>query len=135
MAIQWFPGHMHLTKKAIQERMKAIDVVIELLDARLPGSSANPMLAELTSGKPGLKVLNKQDLADLARLDRIQPPATMALRPGGEGPSGAGQAVPPLPEGQLTVPVVLDPAARLGADIGHRIPLATRPTGSGALAY
>ncbi|MES2686917.1 MAG: ribosome biogenesis GTPase YlqF [Pseudomonadota bacterium] len=67
MAIQWFPGHMHLTKKAISERIKEIDVVIELLDARLPGSSANPMLAELTGGKPALKVLNKQDLADPAR--------------------------------------------------------------------
>lgn len=67
MAIQWFPGHMNLTKKAIQERIKNIDVVIELLDARLPGSSANPMLAELTAGKPSLKVLNKQDLADPAR--------------------------------------------------------------------
>jgi len=67
MAIQWFPGHMHLTKKAIQERIKNIDVVIELLDARLPGSSANPMLAELTAAKPTLKVLNKQDLADPAR--------------------------------------------------------------------
>ena len=66
MAIQWFPGHMHLTRKAIQERIKAIDVVIELLDARLPGSSANPMLAEMTAGKPSLKVLNKQDLADSA---------------------------------------------------------------------
>jgi ribosome biogenesis GTPase A len=64
MAIQWFPGHMHLTKKAIQERIKEIDVVIELLDARLPGSSANPMLAELTGARPALKVLNKQDLAD-----------------------------------------------------------------------
>ncbi len=64
MAIQWFPGHMYLTKKAIEERVKAIDVVIELLDARLPGSSANPMLAELTGHKPALKVLNKQDLAD-----------------------------------------------------------------------
>ncbi|HEY2255151.1 MAG TPA: ribosome biogenesis GTPase YlqF [Variovorax sp.] len=64
MAIQWFPGHMHLTRKAIAERVKEIDVVIELLDARLPGSSANPMLAELTGHKPGLKVLNKQDLAD-----------------------------------------------------------------------
>ncbi len=64
MAIQWFPGHMHLTKKAIQERIKETDVVIELLDARLPGSSANPMLAELTLGKPALKILNKQDLAD-----------------------------------------------------------------------
>ena len=48
MAIQWFPGHMHLTRKAIEERIREIDVVIELLDARLPGSSANPMLAELT---------------------------------------------------------------------------------------
>ena len=67
MAIQWVPGHMHLTKKAIAERIKEIDVVIELLDARLPGSSANPMLAELTGSKPALKVLNKQDLADPAR--------------------------------------------------------------------
>ncbi|QJC55883.1 Ribosome biogenesis GTPase A [Polaromonas vacuolata] len=67
MAIQWFPGHMHLTKKTISERIKEIDVVIELLDARLPGSSANPMLAELTGSKPALKVLNKQDLADPAR--------------------------------------------------------------------
>ena len=67
MAIQWFPGHMHLTRKAIAERIAEIDVVIELLDARLPGSSANPMLAELTGHKPGLKVLNKQDLADPGR--------------------------------------------------------------------
>jgi ribosome biogenesis GTPase A len=67
MAIQWFPGHMHLTKKAIQERIKETDVVIELLDARLPGSSANPMLAQLTLGKPALKILNKQDLADASR--------------------------------------------------------------------
>jgi ribosome biogenesis GTPase A len=69
MAIQWFPGHMHLTRKAITERIKDTDVVIELLDARLPGSSANPMLAELTQGKPALKVLNKQDLADPARTE------------------------------------------------------------------
>jgi len=64
MAIQWFPGHMHLTRKAIGERIKEIDVVIEMLDARLPGSSANPMLAELIKGKPALKILSKQDLAD-----------------------------------------------------------------------
>jgi len=64
MPIQWFPGHMHSTKKAIAERLPEIDVVIELLDARLPGSSANPLLAEMTRGKPSLKVLNKQDLAD-----------------------------------------------------------------------
>ena len=64
MPIQWFPGHMHSTRKAIALRLPDIDVVIELLDARLPGSSANPLLAELTHGKPALKVLNKQDLAD-----------------------------------------------------------------------
>jgi ribosome biogenesis GTPase A len=67
MAINWFPGHMHVTKKALIERLKDTDVVIELLDARLPGSSANPMLAQLTGTRPKLKVLNKQDLADPAR--------------------------------------------------------------------
>ncbi len=67
MAIQWFPGHMNLTRKAIAERIKEIDVVIEVLDARLPGSSANPLLADLTGHKPTLKILNKQDVADPAR--------------------------------------------------------------------
>jgi len=67
MTIQWFPGHMASTKRAIAERMKAgIDVVIEMLDARLPGSSANPLLSDLTRSKPALKILNKQDLADPA---------------------------------------------------------------------
>lgn len=69
MAIQWFPGHMHLTRQAIAERVKSIDVVIELLDARLPGSSSNPLLAELAGHRPTLKVLNKQDLADPVRTD------------------------------------------------------------------
>ncbi len=55
---------MHATQKAITKRLLDIDVVIEMLDARLPGSSANPLLAELAAGKPTLKVLNKQDLAD-----------------------------------------------------------------------
>ncbi len=68
MPVNWFPGHMNATKKAITERVKnGIDVVIEMLDARLPGSSGNPLLAELTRGKPALKVLNKQDLADAER--------------------------------------------------------------------
>ena len=69
MAIQWFPGHMHLTRKAIAERVKEIDVVIEVLDARLPGSSANPLLSEMTGHKPTLKILNKQDVADPARTE------------------------------------------------------------------
>ena len=84
MAIQWFPGHMHLTRQAIAERIEGIDVVIELLDARLPGSSANPLLAQLTHGKPALKVLNKQDLADPLRTETWLAyyqalPATQAL--------------------------------------------------------
>lgn len=64
MAIQWFPGHMHTTRQAIDKRLPDIDVVLELLDARLPGSSANPLLAQMTAGKPALKILNKQDLAE-----------------------------------------------------------------------
>ncbi|MDR7272688.1 ribosome biogenesis GTPase A [Pelomonas saccharophila] len=68
MPINWFPGHMNSTRQAIKDRVKAgLDVVIELLDARLPGSSSNPLLAALTTGRPSLKVLNKQDLADPAQ--------------------------------------------------------------------
>jgi ribosome biogenesis GTPase A len=70
MAIQWFPGHMHTTRLAMVERFKSgVDVVVELLDARLPASSANPLLAALTAGRPALKLLNKQDLADPARTE------------------------------------------------------------------
>ena len=64
MSIQWFPGHMHKTKKALIERLKSTDMVIEMLDARLPASSQNPLLAQLSHGKPKLYLLNKQDLAD-----------------------------------------------------------------------
>lgn len=67
MAIQWYPGHMHKAKKAIIERLKSVDMVIELLDARLPASSENPLLGKLSQDKPKLKILNKQDLADPQR--------------------------------------------------------------------
>ena len=67
MSVQWFPGHMHLTRKAMAARDKGTDVVIEMLDARLPGSSANPLLRGMIADLPTLKVLNKQDLADPAR--------------------------------------------------------------------
>ncbi|EGZ46796.1 ribosome biogenesis GTPase YlqF [Neisseria wadsworthii] len=67
MAIQWFPGHMNKAKKAIAERIQSVDIVIEMLDARLPASSENPLLAQLSRGKPKLKILNKQDLADPER--------------------------------------------------------------------
>ena len=50
MAIQWFPGHMNKAKKAIAERTKSVDMVIEMLDARMPASSENPLLHEVTMG-------------------------------------------------------------------------------------
>lgn len=64
MTIQWFPGHMTKARRQIQEKLKLIDVVIELIDARLPLSSRNPMIDEILQGKPRLIVLNKADLAD-----------------------------------------------------------------------
>lgn len=64
MAIQWFPGHMHRARKQIAEVMPQIDLVIEVLDARLPYSSENPLVPELRQGKPCLKLLNKSDIAD-----------------------------------------------------------------------
>lgn len=67
MAIQWYPGHMHKAKKAIAERLKSVDMVIEVLDARMPASGENPLLGQLSADKPKLKILNKQDLADPER--------------------------------------------------------------------
>jgi ribosome biogenesis GTPase A len=65
--INWFPGHMHKARKEIAQVMDEIDVVIEVLDARLPMSSENPLVDQLRKGKPVLKLLNKQDLADPER--------------------------------------------------------------------
>ena len=62
--IQWYPGHMAKTKREISEDLKLIDVVVELLDSRIPLSSQNPDIAELTKGKKKIIVLNKTDLAD-----------------------------------------------------------------------
>ncbi|SFL46808.1 ribosome biogenesis GTPase A [Paenibacillus sp. 1_12] len=66
MTIQWFPGHMTRARRQIQEKLKLIDVVIELLDARIPMSSRNPMIDEILQNKPRLVLLNKHDLADPA---------------------------------------------------------------------
>ncbi|BBK24772.1 ribosome biogenesis GTPase YlqF [Dialister hominis] len=70
MLIQWFPGHMTKTKRMIEEHLKAVDVVAELLDARIPVSSANPMVEELVSGKPRIIILNKADLANPRATDQ-----------------------------------------------------------------
>ncbi|MDF2606382.1 MAG: ribosome biosis GTPase YlqF [Bacillales bacterium] len=64
MTIQWFPGHMAKARRQITEKLKLIDVVFELVDARLPLSSRNPMLDEIVKQKPRVLLLNKVDLAD-----------------------------------------------------------------------
>lgn len=63
----WYPGHMNKARRQIKEALPEIDVVLEILDARLPYSSANPMLAQLTEHKPVLKILSRADLADPTR--------------------------------------------------------------------
>ena len=70
MAINWFPGHMNKAKKQIQEAMPDIDLVVEVLDARIPYSSTNPLVNQLRDQKPCIKVLNKADLADPAMTKR-----------------------------------------------------------------
>lgn len=62
--IQWFPGHMAKTRRLITENLKNIDIVIEILDARIPYSSRNPEIGRLTEGKPRIVLLNKASLAD-----------------------------------------------------------------------
>lgn len=86
MQIQWYPGHMHKAGKEIKEILPKTDIVIEILDARIPFSSANPLLEELRGDKPCLKVLNKTDLADpeltaawQAYLEREHDVKTLAL--------------------------------------------------------
>ncbi len=67
MSIQWFPGHMHKARKQVKEILPQIHLIIEVLDARIPFSSENPMIAELRGDKPCIKVLTKSDLADPTR--------------------------------------------------------------------
>lgn len=64
MSIQWFPGHMHKARKEVAKTLPQVDVVLEILDARIPYSSQNPMIAEMIGDKPRIKVLTKSDLAD-----------------------------------------------------------------------
>jgi len=64
MAINWFPGHMVKASKVIGETIEKTDVVIEVLDGRMPGASQNPVLTEMRGSRPVVKVLTKTDLAD-----------------------------------------------------------------------
>ncbi|MEH6457292.1 MAG: ribosome biogenesis GTPase YlqF [Cocleimonas sp.] len=64
MKIQWFPGHMYKASNEIREKLPEMDLLIEVLDARIPGSSENPMIASIRKDKPSIKIFNKSDLAD-----------------------------------------------------------------------
>lgn len=68
--IQWFPGHMAKALRQVKENLKSVDIVLELVDARLPESSRNPQLAEVLQDKPSIIVLTKMDLADPAETKR-----------------------------------------------------------------
>lgn len=64
MSIQWYPGHMHKATKEIARSLSSIDVIIEILDARAPHSSSNPVIDRIVKEKPVIKLLNKSDLSD-----------------------------------------------------------------------
>ena len=70
MNIQWYPGHMTKTRRMIADQIKNVDAVCEIIDARIPVSSRNPDVDELTAGKPRLIVLNRVDQADPAATKR-----------------------------------------------------------------
>lgn len=70
--IQWFPGHMAKTRRMISDNLKNVDIVIEILDARIPYSSRNPEITKLTADKPTLLLLNKASLADPVQNKRWQ---------------------------------------------------------------
>lgn len=68
--IQWYPGHMTKTRRRIEESLKLVDGVVEIIDARIPMSSRNPDIDEITAGKPRMILLNKADVADGAATSR-----------------------------------------------------------------
>ena len=70
MNIQWFPGHMTKAQRMIEDNIKLVDAVCEILDARIPGASRNPDVDRLAAGKPRLVILNRTDLADPALTKR-----------------------------------------------------------------
>lgn len=69
LKIQWFPGHMTKAKRMMESQIKLVDVVVEMLDARIPRSSTNPMLQTILGSKPKVIALNKIDMADNARTE------------------------------------------------------------------
>ncbi|MDU5983039.1 MAG: ribosome biogenesis GTPase YlqF [Staphylococcus epidermidis] len=70
MAIQWYPGHMAKVKRQVSEQLKKVDVVFELVDARIPYSSRNPMIDDVIKQKPRVVILNKKDMTNLKELEK-----------------------------------------------------------------
>ncbi len=68
--VQWYPGHMDKARREMQEKLKVVDVVIEVRDARIPEASRNPVLDSLSSGKPRIIVLSRRDMADEAETEK-----------------------------------------------------------------
>lgn len=98
--IQWYPGHMTRTRRRIQACLPLIDAVAEVVDARIPLSSRNPELDTLTSGKPRLVILNKEDMADETAtagwMDWFREQGTAVMAADCKGGKGVGQFIPLL---------------------------------------
>lgn len=105
MAIQWFPGHMHKARKEMAMVLPDTDVIVEVLDARIPFSSENPMLEQLRGHKPCLKVLTKSDLADDALtqvwLDALDSATTKSIKISSHDPLSI-KAIQPLLKTMIT---------------------------------
>lgn len=70
MVIQWYPGHMAKAKREVTEQLKKVDVVFELVDARIPFSSRNPMIDEVIQQKPRVVIFNKKDMTNLKEMEK-----------------------------------------------------------------
>lgn len=94
MGIQWYPGHMTKTRHALVEAIPSQDVIIEVLDARMPQASENPLITELRKQKPCIKVLTKSDLADPIATDAwIRHFETHRNEPSADHPNGRVKAI------------------------------------------
>ncbi|RIW36390.1 ribosome biogenesis GTPase YlqF [Bacillus salacetis] len=97
MTIQWFPGHMAKARRQVTEKLKLVDIIIELVDARIPISSRNPMIDEVVQQKPRLVLLNKADMADKALTDQwidyFSKQGIRALAVNAQGGTGLGDIV------------------------------------------
>ena len=109
MSIQWYPGHMHKAGKEMDAVLPNVDVVVEVLDARLPCSSANPMLETRLGSKPRLRVLTRADLADPVQTERWL--EALSSAPEDEERDGAG-ASPARIESAIAISLETEGTAR-----------------------